>query len=411
MTLWNPVWSIQIDDVEYSNVTLANLTIQSGRTDIYSQAIAGYLNIQLINLDQSAITAEINSSITVFLENSVGTPVAIFGGSITDLLISVNSSGAVALTQTISIVALGALSRLPKVLTEGVLTQDYDGNQIATILDGILYGAWNAVPAALTWAAYNPTANWTQAENSGIGEIDTGNYELTARSASVATAYDLVSALATSGLGYLYEDSQGRINYADSTHRGTYLGTYGYTEVSANQAFASGLEIATRAGDVRNYVTLTYNNGAQVTDSDATSIALYGKLAQNIDTSLKHTYDATNQAAFYLDLRAYPQANFNSIAFPLGSPEIDDADRDALISVFMGLPVNVVDLPINMGSNFQGFVEGWAFQAGYNSLTVSLYLTPIAYSLQAFTWNAVPVVEKWNTINPTLDWLNATIVA
>jgi hypothetical protein len=77
----------------------------------------------------------------------------------------------------------------------------------------------------------------------------------------------------------------------------------------------------------------------------------------------------------------------------------------------MGMPVNIADLPVNMGSNFQGFVEGWQFQAGINSLTVSLYVTPVAYSLQAFTWADVPVVETWNTIEPTLEWLNATVVA
>jgi len=26
-------------------------------------------------------------------------------------------------------------------------------------------------------------------------------------------------------------------------------------------------------------------------------------------------------------------------------------------------------------------------------------------------WNDVPVVEQWSTVNPTLDWINATIVA
>jgi hypothetical protein len=40
-----------------------------------------------------------------------------------------------------------------------------------------------------------------------------------------------------------------------------------------------------------------------------------------------------------------------------------------------------------------------------------LLLSPIAFSLQAMQWNDVPVVEQWQTINPTLDWINATIVA
>ena len=411
MSLWTPTWSIDIDGVEYKNVTLANVNLGSGRTDIYSQAIAGYCNLTLINLDDSNIVVGINSAVTVYIDDSNGDPVALFGGSVTDLIVGVQSGGSIGVTQTISIVALGALARLPKVLTQGVLAKALDGVQIETILSEALFARWNGVPAALQWNAVEPTLTWNQAFNTGLGEIDSGNYELAARSASTTDIYSLVSALATSGLGYLYENSQGQISYADSTHRTQYLAANGYVNLSANDAFASGLQTAVRAGDVRNYVTVTYKNGQQVTDSDSGSIALYGTLAQDIQTSLENTSDATAQAEFYLTLRAYPQANFNQISFPLGSPEIDDSDRDNLLGVFMGMPVNISDLPLNMGSNFQGFVEGWQFQAGINSLTVSLYVTPVAYSLQAFRWNDVPVVETWNTIEPTLDWLNATVVA
>ena len=412
MSQWTPVWSVLIDGVEYNDVTLANLSIQSGRTDIYSQAVAGYCNVQIINLDGSPVTAEINSAITIFVEDSTSTPVAIFGGSITDIILSVSSAGSNGMSQTISITALGALSRLPKVLTEGILSTDFDGDQIYSILEGILYGAWNEVPAALTWAAYTPTTTWANAENSGVGEIDRpGNYELANRAAETTDAYSLVAALATSGLGYIYEDSSGRIGYADSTHRGQYLAANGYVELSAAEALSSGLQTATRSGDVRNAITITYKNGQEISASDSASIATYGSLAQNITTSLEHVADATSQAAFYLALRAYPRANFNSINFQLGNSNMSDSDRDALIRVFMGLPVNISDLPANMGLSYQGFVEGWAFSAGYNSLDVALYLTPIAYSLDAFRWNDVPASETWNTISPTLDWLNATVVA
>lgn len=411
MSLWTPTWSIDIDGVEYKNVTLANLNLGSGRTDIYEQAIAGYCNLTLINLDDSNIVVGINSSVTVYINNSSGTPVAIFGGSVTDLIVGVQSGGSIGVTQTISIVALGALSRLPKVLTEGVLVKALDGVQIEYVLSQALFTRWNGLPAALAWNAVEPTLTWANAYNTGLGEIDAGNYELAARSASVTDIYSLVSSLATSGLGYLYENSAGQISYADSTHRTQYLAANGYVNLSANDAFASGLQTAVRAGDVRNSVTIGYRNGGQVTDSDPESIAIYGTLAQNIQTSLHNEADAISQAEFYLTLRAFPQANFNQISFPLGSPEIDNSDRDNLLNVFMGMPVNISDLPLNMGSNFQGFVEGWQFQAGINSLTVSLYVTPVSYSLQAFTWNDVPVTEYWNTIEPTLDWLNATVVA
>jgi hypothetical protein len=412
MTQWTPVWSVLIDGVEYKSVTLANLSIQSGRTDIYEQAVAGYCNVSLINLDGSPVLVAINSAITIYVQDSTSTPVPIFGGSVTDIILAVSSAGSNGMSQTVTITALGALSRLPKVLTEGILAKDFDGDQIFDVLDNILYGAWNEVPAALTWAAYTPTTTWANAENSGVGEIDRpGNYELTARTSAVTDAYSLVAALATSGLGYIYEDSSGRIGYADSTHRGQYLSANGYIDLSANDALSSGLQTATRSGDVRNAITIQYKNNQEVSASDAASIALYGSLGQNITTTLENVGDATSQAAFYLALRAYPRANFNSINFQLANSNMSDGDRDALIRVFMGLPVNITDLPSNMGLNYQGFVEGWAFSAGYNSLDVALYLTPIAYSLDAFRWNDVPASETWNTVSPTLQWLNATVVA
>ena len=415
MTVFNPVWRVTIGGVQYQTAILANLTITSGRTNIYEQAQAGYTNIELINLDQSNVIIEINDSLTIELQDSTATFIPIFGGSVVDVGISVAELGNVAYAQRIRIIALGALARLPKALTNGVLNQDFDGDQIYTILQGVLFAQWQAVPAALTWATYDPTTQWQDAENTGLGEIDRpGNYELAARSSDRTDVYSLVAALASSGLGYIYENAQGLISYADSTHRTTYLATNGYVNLSANDAQGSGLSIQQRAGDVRNTITLQYGQNSQfeVSAADAASVALYGELAQIFTTTVKHALDAQDQADFYLELRAYPQYNFNQITYQLTNPEIDDGDRDSLINVFMGMPLAIADLPLNMSAGtYLGFVEGWTFQAGYNQISVSLNLSPLAFSLQAMRWNDVPIVETWNSIIPTLDWEHATQVA
>jgi len=411
MTIWTPVWRVKINGVQFQNVTLADLTITSGRTDIYSQPVAGYCNISLINLDESAITAAINDGITIEVQNSAAVYVPIFGGSITDIIVEVSSSGTNGIAQTVNLTALGALSRLPKALTEGVLAKDFDGIQIETILTQILFDNWNAVPAATQWTTYDPTIDWNNAENNGLGEIDAGNYELQARTSDITDIYSLVASLATSGLGYLYEDSAGRIGYADSTHRSVYLSTNGYLDVTATDALAYGLRTSTRSGDVRNSIAIKWRAGTAEA-SDAASIAIYGKLAQSIQTTLHNSADADSQAAFYLDLRAYPLAMFDSITFALGNPNITDGDRDTLLAVFMGLPLNIGDLPNNMNDGeFQGFVEGWTFNASVSNLSLTLNLSPIAFSLQAFRWNNVPISEQWDTLSNTLDWLNATVVA
>jgi len=415
MSIFNPIWRVTINGVQYQTAILANLTITSGRTNIYEQAQAGYTNLEIINLDQSNVPIGINDSLTIELQDSTATFVPIFGGSVVEVAISVAEVGNVDYAQRIRIIALGALARLPKALTDGMLSKEFDGDQIYDILSGILFDSWQEVPAALTWATYDPTTQWFDAQNSGLGEIDRpGNYELAARSSSRTDVYSLVSALATSGLGYLFESGTGQIGYADSTHRTTYLGTYGYVDLTANHAIAPGLSIQQRAGDVRNSITIKYDatSSSEESASDPASIALFGQLAQIITTTLHNSTDAENQADFYLSLRAYPKYNFNNITFELTNPELDDSDRDALIGVFMGMPVNIANLPLNMDSGeFLGFVEGWTFSARYNQVSISLILSPVAFSLQAMRWNDVPVTETWNTVNPTLDWINATIVA
>jgi hypothetical protein len=417
MTQWSPIWLVEIDGVEYTDAVLANLTIRSGRTNIYEQAQAGYVNLQLLDVNQTAIPVSINSTIGVSIKDTSGAFVAIFGGNVVDIGLEVRDVGTTMFTQTYSITALGALARLPKVIYTDALARDFDGDQIFEVLQSVLFGSWASVPGALTWATYNPTTTWANAENTGLGQIDRpGNYDLSARGggSDPIDVYSLVSALATSGLGYLYEDAQGRIGYADSTHRTNYLAANGYVDLDANQARAAGLRIQTRVGDVRNAITIKYGANSQndVSDSDPASIAIYGNLAQIITTTLHDAADANAQAAFYLSLRANPQPIFSEISFDLTNPEIDNADRDALINVFMGEAISLNNLPLNMSSGtFQGFVEGWSFQAAYNRLSVTLLLSPLAYSLQAMRWNDVPVTETWASVSPTLDWANATIVA
>ena len=415
MSDFNPVWRLKINSVDYTNLILANLTITSGRTDIYTQAVAGYANLTLINLDESLLSFGINQTVSIELQDSTATYVPIFGGTITDIEFSISEIGSVGFSQSYTITALGALARLPKALFLDNLAEAGDGDQIYEVLRTVLLAQWQAVPAALTWATYDPTTQWQDAENTGLGQIDRpGNFTLIARTASAIDVYTLASNIALSGLGILHENSLGQISYDDSTHRTTYLSVNGYTDLSAAEARAAGLMITTRSGDVRNVITIKY--GTSLSQSyeteDLDSIALYGSLGQVFSTFLKNTADAEDQAEFYLELRANPQPVFNSITYDLTNSLVDDADRDALISVFMGLPVNITALPLNMNSGqFQGFVEGWTFQASYNQIGITLFVSPLAFSLQAMRWQSVPAPETWNSVSNTLDWINATIVA
>jgi hypothetical protein len=415
MSIWNPVYRVKVNGSTVTGATLSGLTITSGRTDIYSQPIAGYCNLTLLETAEASVPFEINDAVTIEVQDSTATYVNLFGGFITDLAITVDISGSSATTQRINIIAVGALARLNRAVYVGNFAHQFDGDRILELLSTVLCDQWNEVPAAETWAGYDPLVQWQDAENTGLGEIDTpGDYELHSENNLNDTVYNLAARFATSGLGYLYEDAQGRIGYADSTHRSQYLAINGYVDLDGNDAIGPALSILKRAGDVRNSITISYGSAGNqsTTDSDAASISLYGQLATTIATTLRNQGDAEAQAAFYLLIRAYPQFALRQITFPVASPEIPDGERDDLLNVFMGQPLNIINLPANMvNGEFQGFVEGWTWTASLNQLNLTLNVSPIAFSLQAFRWNSVPATETWNTISPTLDWLNATIVA
>jgi hypothetical protein len=408
MTIFNPDWRVTIGSTIYTDVTLSGLSITSGRTDIYSQPVAGYCSLTVINLDNSVFDFQVNQGMTLQLKDSTGTYRTMFGGNLTDITLEVVSAGGAGMATAASLTALGALSRLPKALVEGVLAKDLDGVQIASILTELLVNNWIEVPAAYTWATYPATETWLTAQNTGLGEIDSGIYELEARTADVTDVYSLASALAVSGFGYLYESSDGLINYAGATHRQDYLANNGYVTISANQGLSAGIRTVTQSGDVRNVIALKWRAGTEEV-LDQTSIDQFGKLGQSITTTLHDSADAESQAQRYLDLRAYPRAKFESITFPITSPELSNEQRDALLGIFMGMPISLTDLPLNInGGQFQGFVEGFTWSVSLNSILLTINMSPIEFSLVAINWEQVNAAEQWNTLSNTLTWEQAT---
>lgn len=411
MTAWTPTYKVLIDGQELTDVTLANLTVTSGRTDIYAQPVAGYCQLQLMNLNNSSYDFNVGTGLTVEVTNSSGTYVPIFGGYISDFTISVNRAGSIGFTTMATITALGALSKLPKIIDPGVLSVDYDGDQIYTLLSQYLLGQWNEVPAAQTWATYDPTETWANAVNIGLGQIDQpGDYEMIARTSFSTDLYSLCAEIANSAFGYLYEDSNGNIGYADSTHRQDYLEANGYTTLDANHANGIGLAATTRAGDLRNYYQVTYGTAGagSYTAEDTQSQSLYGVYGESFTSRIKNAPDAESLADRYIDLRAFPYAKFQGITYTLGNPEMDDSDRDALISIFMGKPIWIQNLPgnINNGS-FQGYVEGWTFRASLNNLSVTFNASPVNFSQVTVKWEQVNAAETWNTLSSTLTWNDA----
>ena len=410
MTLWTPVWRIKINGQTLTSVTLSNLTITSGRQDINSPTPPGYCSLEVINTDGTNYSFTINTSVTVEIKNTSGNYVAIFGGRISDLRQIVRSAGSSAVITSLRITAIGALSKLQRAIFDGNLAEGLDGAQITDLLDDLLLNSWNEVPPAETWATYDATETWAQAQNIGLGEIDTGEYTMVSRQITDSVIGPIANSIADSALGYLYEDANGLIGYADASHRQDYLIANGYTDLDASHAIASGIGVIQRQGDLANKIIMDYGNNFNnsYTAQDTTSQSTFGLFAEQFNSYLKNAADVEDVADRLIQLRAYPRDTFQSITFPLQSPEIDNADRDALLNIFMGMPVRITNLPLNMlGGEFTGFVEGWTFNASVSGLSITFLATPTEFSAFAQQWAQVNAAESWNSVLNTLEWQDA----
>jgi hypothetical protein len=412
MTVFTPEYKLTVNGVEYTNVAISDIAHQAGREDIYSQPNPSYLQIELVALNNENYNFQINDGIALQVKDSTNAFITLFGGNITDLTTEVATTSSIAKTYSYTILALGSLAKLPKIITDGILAQDDDGDQIYALLADLLLNNWNEVPAAETWAGYDPTTTWTNAENTGLGEIDRpGQYEMENRTSSPDTIYNIASKIADSAFGVLYEDNQGRIGYADAIHRQNYLANNGYTDLSANTAIGAGLRTLVRSADVRNDIYINYGNnyGSQVSATDATSIANFGYKGETINSLLHDATDAQAVADRYIDLRAYPRPLLDSITFPITNSEIDDADRDALLGIFIGQPLRITDLPVQIAptGQFEGYVEGWRWSTRFNELFLTINLSPIEFSQVALQWEQVSASEAWNTLSAILTWENA----
>jgi hypothetical protein len=415
MSVWTPDWKLTVSGVDYTDIAISDIQHQAGRDDIYSQPNPSYVQITLVALNGQTLPFDINDSLDLQVKDTSGSYVSLFGGDITDVTVAVGATGSVATVVEYTLIAMGSLARIAKEIWNNNISQDEDGNQIYAILSSVLLGTWNDVPAATTWATYNATETWANAVNLGLGDIDQpGLYTMTAQSNVTDTIYNVVSDIANSAFGYIYEDNAGNIGYADADHRQNYLLTNGYVDLDAGHALGAGLSTVMRSGDVRNDIYINYGNNfnSQETATDFASIALYGYKAETINSRIQGSVDAQAIADRYIAQRAYPLPKFQSITFPITNPEIDNSDRDALLGVFMGMPVYLTNLPNQIsGGEFEGYVEGWSWSTRFNELFLTINVSPVAFSQVAMRWNTTPITEAWNTIDPTLTWEYATIVA
>ena len=407
---WLPEWRITVGDDIYTTVT--SVSFASGRIDIDRQPTAGYCQVEIINTTEADFTINVTEPITLELKNGSGTYVTVFGGEVSDFNIGVRSPEESGYITTGTILGIGSLAKLTKVVYNTALAEGLDGAQIAEILGQALNLTWAEVTPTTTWATYAATVTWAEAETS-IGTIDSGFYTMIALAASAsAKSQTLADQIATSALGQVYEEKDGDVSYDDADYRSNYLATNGFTNLDGSYATPTSIKSTTQIGRIRNSLIYRYSTGYASTysTSDTDSIASYGLFERSIDSNIKNLADITDIASRELNLRKNPRASLGAITFRLDNPDMPSAMLDSLIGVFFGQPVLITNLPTNLfGGSFDGFVENVALRATPSYTEITLYISATDFSLSTTQWETVlPASLIWTGVNATLIWTNAT---
>jgi hypothetical protein len=407
---WYPEWRVTVGDDVYT--TVISVSFASGRLDIDRQATAGYCQVEIINTTGAEFTINVTEPVTLELKNGSGTYVTVFGGEVSDFNIGVRSPEETGYITTGTILGIGSLAKLTKVVYNTALAEGLDGAQIAAILGSALNLSWAEVTPTLTWATYPATVTWAEAE-SYIGTIDAGFYTMIALAASAsAKSQNLADQIATSALGQLYEEKDGDVSYDDADHRSNTLSTNGYTYLDGSFASPSSIKSTTQIARIRNSLIYRYATGYASTysTSDTDSIASYGLFERSFDSNIKNLADITDIANRELNLRRVPKGSLGAITFRLDNPDMTTAMLNSLVGVYFGQPVLINNLPSNLlGGTFEGFVENVALRATPSYVEITLYISATEFSLSTTQWETVvPNTITWATTNATLIWNNAT---
>jgi hypothetical protein len=179
----------------------------------------------------------------------------------------------------------------------------------------------------------------------------------------------------------------------------------GYFNIPKDYILWNGLQSQKTLSDIMNSIIISYKANATKTASDATSITNYSLVAGSVSTELENGSDAQVQADRYITLRAYPRTSLSSFTIQLDSPNVTDADIDALLNISMDTAIEIDDLPLAIkNTTYQGFVEGWTFSFNNKQMSLTFDSSDVAYSVTPTRWQDVDAALTWNGVDPAVTW-------
>lgn len=377
---WKPNGTVTIDGTAYTDKTLWNVQVSYGRSNIWDQSRAGFANVQLISTDGTHYNIEVNDLMVIKVKDSSNADVTIFTGKVTDIQNDIDSSGdagTVVISTVTAIAPFGEMAR--KIIGDSAYPKEYDDDRIDRIL----------TEAGVT-----------------IEVVDTpGVYEFTARDGNAADAYSLATYYAQMAFGYVYETTDGEVGYANESRRLNEVQDNGYWTIPENYILWSGVSSNRSLNDIMNSIILTYKANAQVSAFDTGSITTYGEIGSRVNTELENLGEAQYQADHYIGLRAYPQTNLSQFSVMLDSSFISSADLDIFLSMYMGKPIEILNLPnAVLDSVYKGFVEGWTLMFNRYQANMTITSTDSSMSIVPTRWQDVSALQKWSDVGAAVQW-------
>jgi hypothetical protein len=411
MTSYTPAYKVRINGVDYTSESINQVLITVGRNEIFEPTLPGYCIIEILNLTGTSPTIGIYDSINITTTDSSNTEIDLFTGEVTSVNNQIIGAGAVGLANSLTITGVGALARLVrKNAGANAYPQELDGERIERILQDALFTAWEDVTSTISWDEIDASLAWEDYGIQGIDIIDNGRYEIIARAGELENANELVRATEISGLGYLYETTDGLIGYADADRRTANIAN---NSIALDADFLNA-QLRTRLStqDVINSITIRYDNGAsEVSAVKEQSVDTYGLIQSGFETLLVETADAIEQAARYVALRSNPSMNLESISLNLVNDNIDNSTRDALLDISMDTLLVISGLPqaiVSTGA-FEGYIEGWTWTLTKRSLQLEMQVSNAIYSAQEVQWQQYNPTTQWQNLANDLQWLDLTI--
>jgi len=400
---WTPDATVTIGGTDYSGAALEGATVTRGRSDVYSQPSAGYATVVVLTTTGQALQPDLGVELTVDLDDSAGTPVRLFTGTVQSWSSTPSPGGETDVIAT-TVTAVGPLAKMARRTVAATRAEETDGARVAWAIEqglGVLWETWT--PATDTWADVDPALTWGGVPPE-LDDIDTGIYDVAAlTSGDQASTYTIAAEAAGSGQGILYETAGGVVGFANEARRATNAATP--LELDSGEV---GIDVSVRsdAANLANHVTVVYASG-EVTGDENVSVGIYGRYSAVIQTTLADVSAATNVAARYLERHAYPAQALDVLTLRLDTGNLADALIDDVLELETNDALEVTTLPAGLGDpQLVVIVEGVRWNLGRRTEVV-LNVSPVFLSVGPSLWGTVAATLAWAEVPTTLTWEDA----